>query len=62
MDIPKPRALPYAIDSDVRYGGSTWKVAAVMFTGGERYYFLTRDNCTAMLPWFSVELDPQQSH
>ncbi len=37
------------------YCGQRWKVGAVGFTGGERYYWLTRGGGVAMVPATMVE-------
>jgi hypothetical protein len=49
---------PPTINSIVKQGRVTWRVGAVMLTGGERYYMLVdvkHPNCVALLPWFDIE-------
>lgn len=43
------------VGSEITYGGQRWRVGAVLFIGGERYYHLVRDGEVAMLPAFVVE-------
>ena len=40
----------------LRYADQWWTVDMIGITGGERYYWLTRDNEVAMIPAFMIEI------
>lgn len=48
--------MPIMPGTEIRYGEQWWKVDMVGITGGERYYWLSRDNGVLMVPAFMIEI------